>query len=137
MDIKLNEDLREEFKKEFPVLFQSNEREIIIGPGWIPLVKELCRKLEDINELRKEDEGYVHCLQVKEKFGGLRFYVAYDMTFIKNLIDEINFLTKQAEEKSLTVCEVSGNPGELYKKVKWLKTLCAEEAEKLGFNKKS
>jgi hypothetical protein len=57
-------------------------------------------------------------LQVKEKFGGLRFY--------SNFSDEaISHVIRDAEAESLKTCEVCGKPGKP-NRGGWIKTCCAE-----------
>lgn len=99
------------------------------GDGWYELISELCYKIDklitdkypDLKKVEPYNYGYptFYVTQVKEKFGGLRFYVtvAYDEIF--DLIDEY-------EEKSLTICEYCGKMGELRNKNNWLATLCDE-----------
>jgi hypothetical protein len=53
---------------------------------------------------------------VKEKFGGLRFYMTCDTDEIFNLIQE-------AEALSYKTCEVCGKPGE-ERPSSWIHTLC-------------
>ena len=75
-----------------------------VGPGWAGLVKEgfdLC--------LRRG--ARIH--QIKEKFGGLRFYCDFEWG-----LDE-----SKLEERSLSICEECGRPGEL-RTIGWWKTLC-------------
>lgn len=55
-------------------------------------------------------------IQVKEKFGELRFYVNYGSDKIYDLIEE-------AEEKSAEICEICGKPGKL-NEGNWLRTRC-------------
>ncbi len=87
-----------------------------IGDGWLPLVKELITKLI---ELRWNKE----LCQVKEKFGGLRFY-------INSGSDEIHALIHEYENKSFTICETCGKDGKTNKtKTGWIKTLCEECAK--------
>lgn len=80
-----------------------------IGPGWYGLVKELIEKAVDAGWDRQ-------ICQVKEKFGGLRFY-------INGASDEVWSLIREAEEKSYEICEVCGEPGEL-RPIGWYSTLC-------------
>jgi hypothetical protein len=84
-----------------------------IQPGWYPLIKEL---IEDLISLGWNKQ----ILQVKEKFGGLRFY-------INEGTDEIHNRIIEAERKSYTICEITGKPGELRKDIGWYRTLCGEE----------
>jgi hypothetical protein len=58
---------------------------------------------------------YPRVSQVKEKFGGLRFY----MTFQTDRMDE---LIEIAEEESYTLCEECGKPGKPIGM--WIRTLC-------------
>jgi hypothetical protein len=59
---------------------------------------------------------------VKEKFGGLRFYVDDADP------DLWNFL-RGMEEKSFEICEACGAPGKTRKETDgWMKTLCDEHA---------
>lgn len=74
-----------------------------INNGWLNLVYELCQKLDDMVEYETGDSKF-QVAQIKEKFGGLRFYV-YEAT--KEMYDLIN----EYEEKSYRVCEVCGKPG--------------------------
>ena len=70
-----------------------------VGDGWYKLLKSL------IIKIKKEDtkNNYItQVTQIKEKWGGLRFYV--NGTFNKNW-DYIHF----AENKSITICESCGS----------------------------
>jgi hypothetical protein len=80
-----------------------------VGPGWAPLIDAIYDRLP-------ED---AHVLQVKEKWGGLRFYV--DGT--KELLDFID----EMEARSLEICEVCGQPGRP-REGGWVRTLCDEHA---------
>lgn len=86
------------------------------GNGWFPLIKELIEDLITLGWDRKT-------CQVKEKFGGLRFYITSGS-------DEIYDRISKAEKDSYTICEVTGEPGELRNDIGWYKTLCDEEYEK-------
>jgi len=82
------------------------------GRGWESLYAPLIA--------RCKAEG-VGVLQIKEKFGGLRFYVMDGS-------EELHAAIKEAEAKSLTICEQCGSPGEL-RKGGWRKTLCDQHAQ--------
>ena len=80
-----------------------------IGPGWYGLVKELIEGAIAAGWDRQ-------ICQVKEKFGGLRFY-------INGAPEEVWDLIRDAEEKSYEICEECGEPGEL-RPIGWYSTLC-------------
>lgn len=84
-------------------------------PGWDKIIDpliELCKK-------RK-----VKILQIKEKFGRLRFYVNFSTETIDQLIEE-------AENESARTCELCGEPGELRSYNGWLKTVCVAHTPKM------
>lgn len=81
------------------------------GNGWYDILDELCAKLEPMG---------VVATQVKEKFGGLCFYINMVK---KDDWDEIQNAISEAEAKSYKICEKCGRPG---KRVggSWIRTLC-------------
>lgn len=83
-----------------------------VGPGWSKLIEKIWLVLP--NDVIIE--------QIKEKFGGLRFYVA-------NVSEEVMDYIHQVESESETVCENCGNPGKLYADG-WWRTLCIECEDK-------
>lgn len=80
------------------------------GNGWYALLSKLC---EDLSKVVSDD---FQVLQVKEKFGTLRFYVANSNRQTEDLIDK-------AEAASGHTCEECGEPGKLTGKG-WLRTAC-------------
>lgn len=58
----------------------------------------------------------VVAIQVKEKFGGLRFYYSGGDDYIRGVVD-------MAEEMSYVTCETCGSPGRLRGK-HWVRTVC-------------
>ena len=85
--------------------------------GWFPLIKDL---ITDLIELGWNKE----VCQVKEKFGGLRFY-------INDGSDEVFNRIHKAEKESLTICEITGKVGELRTNIPWFRTLTDEEYFKI------
>jgi hypothetical protein len=82
-----------------------------VGPGWTPLLKGLLRQLFD-----KGWDGVVH--QVKEKFGGLRFYIGQGS-------EEIYRIISLYENKSREICEECGEKGKVRNVTPyWLKCVC-------------
>ena len=92
-----------------------------VGDGWTPMV----RALVDLCCLYE-----VEILQVKEKFGGLRFYVG-------SAPDGLNQLIWAAENYSFRICEECGESGKLRQDLDWALTLCDKHhKEHLGICEK-
>lgn len=77
-------------------------------------MKQSVEEMED--ELEKLIDELPVILDIKEKFGGLRFYVDHAPERIRNYIDF-------AEQLSNYTCEVCGQPGK-HRGGGWIKTLC-------------
>jgi hypothetical protein len=102
--------------------------------GWYKLLDECMAKLKYFCELcsTPDNEVEVIAAQIKEKYGSLSFY--YDVigadehqtSIIEDIVDT-------AERRSEHICEVSGEWGEPCHIGGWYKTLCYEEARKLGY----
>lgn len=93
------------------------------GDGWFKLIHELSSKLEAlILQLPDVERANVRASQVKEKFGGLRFYMT-------SSTEEMNHLIDEAEERSYAICETCGAPGRR-RYGGWIRTLCDEHANK-------
>ena len=104
---------------EWPKWFEGWEDSV--GKGWLPLLNELCWKLDPlVKQHDLANERPFKVAQVKEKFGGLRFY-------IDGGTKEINALVAEAENKSYDVCEECGAPGK-QRGGGWIKTLCDQHA---------
>jgi hypothetical protein len=97
--------------------------------GWGPLIADLETKLKALSP------DYT-ISQVKEKFGGLRYYastgdVDVDAETSKQFYDQI----REAEAKTYEICECCGQPGRLTRRGGrgWYKTLCSACSGKLNF----
>jgi hypothetical protein len=96
-----------------------------VHDGWADLLTSLSDRL--IEHFEANPEAQV--VQVKEKFGGLRFYV-------EGCGDEEQHLINQFERASFKVCEFCGEPGSVgrlgfrrndetsKKSFGWVKTMC-------------
>ena len=95
---------REREKKEHPEKFTPQWPYALFGvecrDGWKPLYQPLIDYVEKYN-IGKKDEEKMEIHQIKEKFGGLRFYVNF-------YTDELREMIREAEEKSFTTCEMCG-----------------------------
>src|SRR5688572_15414673 len=71
------------------------------GDGWFPLLYTLCLEIEEIYANLDEEEkakGPYEAVQVKEKFGGLRFYMS-------NETEEMTQAIRNAEVKASRTCK--------------------------------
>lgn len=100
--------------------------------GWYDLLDELMGKL---SELDKEKAIVIN--QIKEKFGGLRFYTGGEIrmdvfgqgSFIMDRDErwaKIYSVIDEYESKSFSVCEICGKPGKICTTGYWVKTLCKD-----------
>lgn len=78
--------------------------------GWLGLIENLIREIIEAGWDKQ-------VCQVKEKFGGLRFY-------INEGSKEVHDIITKYEHQSYTVCEVCGEPGKLRTNLSWIKTKC-------------
>ncbi|MFN4973824.1 MAG: hypothetical protein ACK5GV_01105 [Bacteroidota bacterium] len=91
------------------------------GDGWADLLVELCQKINThLKTLSKEQVDSIYALQIKEKYGTLRFYLScYD--------DTIDKFIQDAQLKSSFTCEVCGNAGKVLGE-HWLYCACPEHS---------
>ena len=92
--------------------------------GWDQVVFDLARELDGIVP------GW-EPLQIKEKFGGLRFYWrdgSDDDGLDDDTMDEAGDAIERAERRSKETCEMCGKVGRLRGR-SWVKTLCDEHGD--------
>lgn len=95
-----------------------------VGSGWLPALDKLCSFLQFNTDRNNYNGRYpqVVAVQIKEKFGGLRFYV-------DSATDEQSAAIEFAEYIIGGMCEVCGESGERINKG-WIRTLCGKHSEK-------
>lgn len=123
------------------------------GDGWYELIRELCRSISERYE-RDGKRADITVLQVKEKYGELRFYYEHGRTPHKadtldfpaeggmrsmqndeaerQLREEIGEIVQQFEDRSSMICEECGSAGETRTDLPWMRTLCEECYAKLS-----
>lgn len=91
-----------------------------VGEGW--------QKLIEFTHfyVSKLDPGY-EVIQIKEKFGGLRYYVSLSADLDLNDNQIIQTLIDMAEQLSFLICEDCGGKGRVKNLQGWLRTLCEED----------
>jgi hypothetical protein len=97
------------------------------GDGWHGLIRKLCRGIQDALDADSALKPMFRTVQVKEKFGGLRFYVDGGTKAIEAMIDA-------AGEESERTCEACGAAGSTLVRHGWYKTLCPACADAQGYH---
>jgi hypothetical protein len=110
----MRQDLDELLCKDFPNLYRMHNG-FDVGDGWYGIIRDLSVKLEEL--IRREPEpAMYYAEQVKEKFGGLRFYMSCQT-------DGIRMAIQDAEDRAARTCEKCGQPGKA-RDGGWIKTMC-------------
>jgi hypothetical protein len=129
----MKDELDEKLVNAHPLLYRDRSKSMMetcmywgfeCGDGWFDLIWDLSQKLERLIQKVKEasptvDVNYLPAAsQVKEKFGGLRFYMTTET-------DEMSEAIRKAEERSYTTCELCGKVGQLAN-TSWMVVRCKE-----------
>jgi hypothetical protein len=121
-------------EERFPLMFKDQRYGgFSVGEGWWPMLETLCSTIQhhitqnndrrtrllennEHNQTIPEEIAQVEIGQIKEKFGGLRFYYQGGDQFIQGA-------AWMAESMSYQLCETCGNPGSRGGSG-WISTLC-------------
>lgn len=120
--------LRKEILNEYPFIYRPTDKGydpfslfgFEIGNGWNNLILDIFDKIKELDYPIS-----LHILQIKEKFGELRFYYAVQDSTDKQF-EDIQKIINEAEEKSTTTCEICGKEGYIDYDVYWLSCWCDE-----------
>lgn len=132
----MNKDLEKTLLERYPkILLSSNERNLVAmfgidcGDGWYNIIDTLCSSIQNEIDYHNGEGFYsayeskqpkmeqVVAAQIKEKFGGLRFYTDGSLT------DRMRGMIFLAEALSSVTCERCGGPGKNQSKG-WVYTMC-------------
>jgi hypothetical protein len=134
-----------QMEEKYPKIFSGRYGGFAVGAGWWPIIEALCGQIQHHidwkekqrqwaitfnskaapEELREVPDAVpqVTVEQIKEKFGGLRFYY-------QGGDDTVGGMVRMAERWADYSCEECGKPG-TKRSGGWIKTLCDEhEAER-------
>ena len=149
----------EKIQSEFPFMKQtgnSNDNTyrrwgFECSGGWYELLRDCCKQITDKYKKAGIEIDFVP-VQVKERFGTLRFYYEFEdaplkiaaFDFIgsvsvrfepkneaddeikKNFRHDIATIVRAAEERSKHTCEICGKKGIIRNDLGWVRTLCYE-----------
>lgn len=113
---------------KYPTLYKDNMLNAYGGircdDGWLLLLEKCSANLEKMM-LENPKLPKVVPVQIKEKFGTLRFYFDGESVEARRIITE-------AEKESGVTCEVCGKPG-LEQNIRgWLKTVCNDDYNRIA-----
>jgi hypothetical protein len=118
-----------QMEERFPKMFSQPYGGFCVGEGWWPIIETLCANIQSHTDWwnkHRETRPVVEQVevnQIKEKFGGLRFYYTGGD-------DQISGMVRMAEAWASHSCETCGAPG-TSRSGGWIKTLCDHhEAER-------
>lgn len=116
----------ERMEKRFPAMFSGPYGGFAVGAGWWPIIEAVCSNiqahLDHRNSLFKnypdqhKPVEQVVIDQIKEKFGGLRFYYAGGDETVYGMV-------RMAEAWAGRSCEDCGNVGKR-QGTGWIRTMC-------------
>jgi hypothetical protein len=111
-----------QMEEKYPKMFANPYGGFAIGEGWWPIIESLCANIQSHTDWWNKNREtrpvveQVVVAQIKEKFGGLRFYY-------EGGDEQISGMVRMAEAWASHACEECGAPGTLGGKG-WIKTLC-------------
>ena len=131
MDEKEYDDFVAKLQEDFPKMYGKPYGGICVGKGWWPIIRALSAGIQHhVDWKQQQKEKYnqgdgcpdVVVAQVKEKFGGLRFYYDGGNEYVQGMVT-------MAEMWASRTCEECGQPGQR-RGGGWIRTLCDEHEEK-------
>ncbi len=89
-----------------------------VGEGWQATIDKIDQQLTELI-------GEYQVLQIKEKFGGLRFYIEFSPEADAVITSKVWDIVHKGEEETFKICEVCGKEGDCRpSRTGWIKTLC-------------
>lgn len=128
-----------QLKALYPYQFASPDAIYLhFARGWMPVMADMCREVDELMRGRLDRYSF-SWVQFKEKFGIGRFYYhlrllsdpdgsqedSPETTELRRAILEVKL---RAEERTASLCEFCGQPGEMVADAPWRATLCADHA---------
>lgn len=113
------DEFQKKMEEKFPAMLSGHYGGFAVGKGWWHIIEALCANIQSHIDWKNRKDQVVEQVvvaQVKEKFGGLRFY--YD-----GGDDTVHGMVRMAEALADITCETCGDKGER-RSGGWIRTLC-------------
>jgi hypothetical protein len=113
------ENFAKNMEEKFPLMFANKYGGFAVGAGWYSIIESLCSNIQQHIDWREKQNNPIPQVvveQIKEKFGGLRFYY-------QGGDEQIHGMVRMAESWAGRSCEECGSPGER-RGGGWIRTLC-------------
>ena len=130
-DLSKYDEFEKRLTEKHPAMFSAPYGGIAVGEGWWPIIESLCADIQHYIKWKNKDEEIVPqvvVMQIKEKFGGLRFY--YD-----GGDERIRGMVTTAESWAEKTCEDCGVPA-TKKTQGWIKNVCDKHFEEYEARRK-
>ncbi|WP_178119389.1 antitoxin Xre/MbcA/ParS toxin-binding domain-containing protein [Metapseudomonas lalkuanensis] len=125
----MNEQLEAVLCSRYPKLLPSQGQNCLqlfgfeCQNGWFALIYAACELMQQHTD--NSDSGQVIASQVKEKFGGLRFYYHGGDDYVAPVVELV-------ERLSESICELCGAPGRIRERNGWLSARCLLHEDETG-----
>tara|TARA_B110000503_G_scaffold139242_1_gene227203 strand:+ start:4527 stop:4964 length:438 start_codon:yes stop_codon:yes gene_type:complete len=126
------EQFTKNMEERFPKMFSSPYGGFAVGAGWYSILETLCDNIQNHIDWKNRETlvvPQVVVAQIKEKFGGLRFYYDGGDDYIRGLVS-------MAESWADRACETCGSAGKK-RNGGWIRTLCDLHEEELQERKRT
>ena len=131
----MTKELDEKLVAEFPKIFRDRHGDMKdtamcwgfeCHDGWYDLIHDLCGCIQTF--IDDNHKPQVIALQVKEKFGSLRFYWRIEDKVEEDDRDLIHGMVWFAEYVSARTCEICGKRGSISEKKGWYSCRCPDHS---------
>jgi len=121
-------------EEKYTKMFSQPYGGFAVGEGWWPIIESLCANIQSHTDWwnkNRETRPVVEQVvveQIKEKFGGLRFYY-------QGGDDQISGMVRMAEAWANASCETCGCPA-TKQTTGWIKNVCDKHFDEIEARKK-
>jgi hypothetical protein len=129
------EEFEKRMEEKYPAMFSKPYGGFAVGEGWWPIIESLCANIQSHTDWWNKNREtrpvveQVVVAQIKEKFGGLRFYY-------EGGDDKIRGMVRMAEAWADAVCEDCGTPA-TKKTTGWIRNVCDKHFEEYEAKRKA